>query len=120
MVSFSELWNVIENSNTTPLMGSGNEDRAISAIRSGRDLRSKEETSFWDDFISLCSNEGFADLLDVNKEKLSTWPAKIKELLNKIEDVKHEDPEHEDDTELMATGDNGAFTVNSDPNLGVM
>jgi len=124
MVSFSELWSVMEDQKAiSPLMGSGSEDRALNVVRAGRDLRKDDETPFWDDFISLCSNEGLAELLEVNREKLTSWPAKIREYLEKLEKHHAESPDHEEETELVPTGDNGAFTVpptNSDPNLGAL
>lgn len=124
MASFSELWSIIENEKSaSPLMGSGEDSRALNVVRAGKNLRDEGESSFWDDFISLCSNEGLAELLDVNRDKLASWPAKIKEHLDKLTDHDHEGPNHAEDVELLATGDNGAFTVpssatNSDPNLG--
>lgn len=123
MVSFGELWDVIENQKSiSPLMDSGDDDRALSAVRSGMDLRKEDETPFWDDFISLCSNDGLADLLDVSKDKIARWPSIIREYLGKLESHDREDPNREDDTEVVPTGDNGAFIVppssNVDPNFG--
>lgn len=124
MVSFDELWEAMENQEaTSPLMSSGDDSRALSVVRAGMDLRKEDESSFWDDFISLCSNGGLADLLDVSKEKVARWPAIVQEHLEKLQNHDREDPGGEkDDTEMVATGENGAFTApvpsNSDPNLG--
>lgn len=124
MTSFSELWSIIENNKSvSPLMGSGDDSRALNVVRAGKDMRKEGESSFWDDFTSLCSNDGLADLLDVDRDKVASWPAKIKEHLDKLTNHAHEDPNHEEDTALLPTGSNGAFTVpsnatNSDPNLG--
>ena len=109
----------------SPLMGSGNEDRAISVVRAGKDLRGEDESPFWEDFISLCSNAGLADLLDVNSEKLARWPAKIREHLDKLESDGQESGNNDEETEMVPTGETGAFTVpnpasNTDPNLGAM
>lgn len=124
MVSFDQLWKVMESEEaTSPLMGSGEEGRALTAVRAGKDMRKEEETPFWDDFISLCANaDGMAELLDVNRDKVSNWPARIQEYLDKLSDHDSEGPSKEEETELIPTGDTGAFTVptNSDPNLGAL
>lgn len=119
MASFSELWTVMEES---PLMGSGEDSEAIEVVRSGKNLRKEDESAFWDDFISLCSNtRGMANLLNVAPEKISNWPAKITEMLEKLETNDAEDPGIKDDTEMIPSGDNGAITAtNLDPNLGDM
>ena len=119
MASFGELWVLMENS---PLMGADENSESISVVRAGQNLRKEGETPFWDDFISLCSNtRGLANLLDVAPEKISNWPAKIKEALEKLETNDAEDPSIKDDTEMVPTGDNGAITAtNLDPNLGDM
>lgn len=117
-LSFRQLWENMENS---PLMNSGEDSRALTAVRAGKDLRAEEDSPFWDDFITLCANrDGLAELLDVTPEKISTWPARIKEHLDKL--LKHdaEDPTKPEDTEQIPTGDNGAVTVNQDPYFGEM
>lgn len=120
MASFSELWDIMEQE--SPLMGTGLDSEALSVVRAGEDLRSEEESSFWDDFISLCSNSrGLSELLNVAPEKISNWPAKIQEMLEKLETHDAEDPSIQDDTTEIPTGDNGAIAVtNMDPNLGAM
>ena len=127
MVSFDQMWKYMETEDaTSPLMGSGEEGRAISVVRAGKDFRKEEETPFWDDFISLCANaQGLAELLDVNQDKVSNWPARIQEHLNKLEDHDEEGPTNDEEMEMIPSGDNGAFTVpntntNSDPNLGAL
>jgi len=121
VASFSELWDIMEN-NDSPLMGTGLDTEALSVVRAGKDLRQEEDSPFWDDFISLCSNSrGLAELLNVAPEKISNWPARIHEMLQKLESQEAEDPGIQDDTEQIPTGDTGAITAtNLDPNLGAM
>ena len=118
--SFSELWKMMETD--SPLMGTDKETDALTVVRAGRDLRKEEESPFWDDFISLCSNSrGLAELLNVAPEKITNWPARIQEKLNDLETHDAEDPSIEDEVEMIPTGDNGAITAtNLDPNLGEM
>lgn len=121
MVSFSDLWERMEqDKSTSPLMDSGDDSKILSVIRTGRDLRNGEDPSFWDDFMTLCnSSEGFADLLGVNREKIVQWPAKIKEGLQRLEKEEAESPNQRDDNvDMIPTGDNGAFTTNTDTPVG--
>jgi len=121
MVSFAELWEQIEkNKGASPLMTSGEDGRALNIVRLGKDMRDENQVSFWDEFISLCGNsDGLSELLGVSREKISSWPSKIKEILDKIEQITTENPTNREDKKLMATGDTGAFTTNQDPkNLG--
>ena len=120
MASFSELWDIMESD--SPLMGTGLDSDALSVVRAGKDLRSEEESSFWDDFISLCSNSrGLSELLNVAPEKISNWPAKIHEMMEKLESQEAENPGIQDDTKEIPTGNNGAIVpTNMDPNLGSM
>ena len=69
-LSFRSLWEQMEKS---PLMTSGEDSRALTVVRTGKNLHQKDETSFWDEFITLCANrDGLADLFDVSPEKIST------------------------------------------------
>lgn len=121
MVSFSELWEAMEKSGTSPLMDSGEDGQVLTLVRAGKDLRKEDETPFWDDFITLCSNvQGMSDLLGVPSEKIRSWPGKIQEALDKLETHDAESPNVRNDTEVIPTGDNGAVTVNVDPQLGAM
>jgi hypothetical protein len=116
MVSFSQLWEAMEMS---PLMGSGDESRALTVIRAGKDMRGEGESSFWEDFISLCANtEGMAELLDVSPDKVRRFSARVEEYLKKLENHDAENTKHPEDKEMIPTGDTGAFTTNTDPNLG--
>jgi hypothetical protein len=120
-LSFARMWEQIEKDRArSPLMTSGEGGRAMAAVRAGKELHDDGETPFWDEFISLCSNaEGLSELLGVSPEKVRSWPSQIQEALNDLERHHANDPGHEEKTELLPTGDTGAFTTNSDPtNLG--
>lgn len=119
MVTFAQLWEQIENNKArqSPLMTSGEEERALSVVRLGKEMHDEDETSFWDEFISLCgSADSLSALLDVSREKVLSWPSQIKEMLDKLEKHTAESPTEKEDKQLMPTGDNGAFITNQDPN----
>lgn len=115
-LSFSSLWEQMEKN---PLMTSGLDSQALTAVRSGENLHDDGESSFWDEFISLCSNrEGMAELLDVSPDKVSNWPARIKEYLEEMKKKTIENPNEPEETEMIPTGDNGAVVTNQDPYIG--
>lgn len=122
MVSFAQMWRIVENEKAkfSPLMHSGEDDRQLSTVRTGQQLHNEKQIPFWDEFMSLCSDtEGLSQLLGVSKEMVSTWPARIREAIDKLEKRKRMNPTEKEDTKVMPTGDNGAFTTNSDPiNIG--
>lgn len=119
MVSFQRLWEAMEKSGTSPLMDSGDDGQVLTAVRVGKNLRKEDESPFWDDFITICSNsQGLSELLGVSPEKISSWPSRVREALDKLEKHDAESPNIKDDKEMIPTGDNGAFTVNTDPHLG--
>ena len=55
-------------------------DESIAVIKSGLNIKS----DFWEDFIRICGNDGLSKLLDVPKEKIANWGAKINEVLEHI------------------------------------
>jgi hypothetical protein len=57
-------------------------------------------------------------LLDVSPQKISSWPARIRENLEKLQRHDAESPHHREEEKLMPTGENGAVTTNVDPYLG--
>lgn len=120
MVSFAQMWRIVEDAKSSPLMSSGEDDKQLVVVRTGQQLHNEKQIPFWDEFNSLCSDaEGLSQLLGVSKEQVSTWPARIREALGKLEKYKAMNPSDKEDTELMPTGQNGAFTTNSDPtNIG--
>lgn len=115
MMTFCLLNEAMERdkSRSSPLMDTGEETRGMSVIRSGKDIRDENEGSFWDDFISLCNDsEGLADLLGVRRENVTSWPARIREALEKVDkhDMQGENKPDEPE-EMIPTGQNGAVTA---------
>lgn len=119
-VSFAQLWEIIDKQQSSPLMGSGEDDKHLTVVRTGQEMHKEGQVPFWDEFISLCSDaEGLSQLLGISKEKVSSWPPRIQEALSKLERHKAMNPAEKEDTTQIATGDNGAFTTNTDPtNIG--
>ena len=121
-ISFAQMWEQIEKEKSlgSPLMTSGEPDRAMIVVRSGKDMHKEDQTPFWDEFISLCSNpDGLSALLDVPAGKIRNWPSRIKEMLDKFGQQNAVDPTHKDNAEVIPTGLNGAITTNNDPtNIG--
>lgn len=61
-----------------------NEEMAIRAIRSGLNVNE----NFWEDFISMIGNsDAVAVLLDIPKEKITGWASRIRQLLEKIQNM---------------------------------
>lgn len=102
-------------------MDSGDDGYISQIVQAGKDLRKEDESQFWDDFITLCSNsKGLSELLDVKQEVIRSWPAKIKEALGKLDQNSDKAANQDIETEMIPTGTNGAVDVNQDPNLGAM
>lgn len=121
-LSFAQMWEQIEKEKSfgSPLMTSGEPDRAATVVRTGKEMHGDKQKPFWDEFISLCSNsEGLSALLEVPSGKIRTWPAKIKEALERLNQQNTVDPTHKDKAEVIPTGLNGAITTNSDPINGM-
>jgi len=118
VVSFNALWEAINEQNadvaTEPLLDTGEDSKAMRAIRVGLNLRNEGEGDFWEDFIQVANNnDELANLLGVRPEDVATWPQKIQENLDKIRkkdgDQGQENGEKERN-EMMPTGQNGALT----------
>jgi hypothetical protein len=122
VVSFADLWEQIENkkAQNSPLMSSGEDLQALTVLRAAKDMHKENQPQFFDEFISLCSNaEGMAQLLGVSPEKVRSWPARIREVKEKLDKSNLMDTSVKEKKQMIPTGDNGAFTVNSDPlNIG--
>ena len=115
-LSFRSLWEQMEKN---PLMTSGLDSQALTAVRAGEGLHDEGETSFWDEFITLCANrDGLAELLDVSPDKISSWPARIQEYQEKMQKHNLESPHEPEEKEMIPTGQNGAVVTNQDPYLG--
>jgi DnaJ-domain-containing protein 1 len=66
------------------LMNQNDEEMAIRAIRSGLNVNE----NFWEDFISMIGNsDAVAVLLDIPKEKITGWASRIRQLLEKIQNM---------------------------------
>jgi len=116
-LTYTELLAIME-SNQDPafgdLMGSGEETRSMKIIRAGMHLREGEdELEFWNDFMQLCGDaEGMAELLGVKSAEVRRWTARIRENINRVKEINSTNPEGEDNSKLMATGDNdGAVSI---------
>lgn len=114
MLTFQRLYEAMERdmSRSSPLMDSGDETTGMRVIRSGMALRDDDDSSFWEDFISLCNDaEGMADLLGIKREAVTSWASRIREALDKVQqhDQQREDNPDEDQ-EMIPTGENGAMT----------
>jgi len=89
-----------------PMMGGGQDSSAMQVVRAGINLRPEEETSFWDEFMSICSNaEGVAELLGVRASEVQTWSSKIKDLIQQVEERDSQNPEGDSNSKVMSTGD---------------
>jgi len=121
-VSFAYLCEQMDKEKRiTPLMDSGEEDKSMMIVRKGNNMRKDDDRPFWDDFIDLCSDaQSLSMLLQVEPQKVMKWPSRIREMLEKLKQHEAENPHKDDRDEVIATGDNGAFAVNQDPQLGEM
>lgn len=106
-----------QNAGSSPLMDSGEEGQAMQCIRAGLNLREEEDgPSFWEDFISICSNaSSLAALLGVKEDVVSGWATKVREALDQAEKHDQQHGSEEEEEEMVPTGDNGAVT---DQNMG--
>ena len=96
MSSFQKLWeNMQVQKQTSP-----NDDKAMSAIRTGIGVRD----DFWDDFLQVINNsEGLAELLDIPVTKISGWHEKVKQVLDKVQKADSM-PDPKDNGKLLKTG----------------
>ncbi|MHA1949715.1 MAG: hypothetical protein ACW99G_06965 [Candidatus Thorarchaeota archaeon] len=92
-----------------PLLDSGEETKAMEAIRNGMNIRKPECGDFWEDFISVSGNaDAMADLLEVPKEKITSWGSKIRDLLEKVKQADGEESDSENSrSEMVPTGNQG-------------
>lgn len=94
-----------EDGSDGALLTSGEEGIGLRAIRNGMNLRKEDCGSFWDDFVTVCGDaDGMADLLEVPREKIASWPSKVKEALEQVESSDSEDDGKK--SELMSTDGN--------------
>lgn len=114
MITFARLYEEIQKRKGI-LMNTGEQKRALSIIRLGKNLHKKNQTPFWEEFISLCNDsEGLSELLGVSREVIQSWPSKISDALDESESSA-ESPYDKMDQKVIPTGENGAFVTNQDP-----
>jgi hypothetical protein len=118
MLTFEKLWENMRTSTVNPLMDSNEIDsKSEEIIRAGNQLRKEGEKNFWEDFLTLLSNnEGIAQLLNVKTEDVLQWPSRIQEARKSVDAKNQESPEDED-KQIIPTGDSRAVSGNSDPIL---
>jgi len=124
-LSFLEIWDRMVSeeeietnqdppSIKSPLMGASQDTRAMQVVRAGLNLRKEDDSPFWDDFMNLCSNpKGMAELLGVKESQVQTWSYKIRDILTQIEDIDQSNPEGENQSKVLPTGDQGGMNVQS-------
>ena len=122
-VSFGNLWHIMERGGGagdpqrvadeegrsldphSALLDSGEESKAMEAIRSGLHIRKDEEGDFWEDFIQVCGNsDAMSELLNVPKETITGWAGKIQELKEKVQ-LADQEGNHSSKSEPLPTGD---------------
>ena len=88
MVSFYRLCELMDQEKDRkdqPIFDSGEDTKAMQVVRQGLGLRKEGESSFWDDFISLCNNaEALSQLFNVSEREVRNWPKYIKEAIEKV------------------------------------
>lgn len=94
---------ILTGEGDAPLQGSGAESRALQVVKSGLNIRQKQECgNFWDDFLQVMSNtEGVCELLDVRPDQVSKWNHKIRQLKDQAE----AEGDGEQKTEMLPTGE---------------
>ena len=96
-----------EDGSDGALLTSGEESMGLRAIRNGMNLRKEECGSFWDDFITVCGDaDGMAELLEVPREKITSWSAKIKKGLESVGESDSEDGEGQKSEMVPTDADN--------------
>lgn len=108
-VSFQFLLEAMQQLNTdddgdAPLQGSGVDSKSMNVIRTGLNLRSKQECgNFWDDFLQVCNNsDGMAELLEVRPDQIAKWTSKVRDMLDK---ATGSDSQGDGKKEMLPTGD---------------
>ena len=88
MPSLLQLWDKVKlhENHEGPLNSAEGDASAIQTIRFGLGLRSDKGNTFWTDFLKMCQNDqGFAELLGVRPDQVSSWSGKIQGLVNQVE-----------------------------------
>jgi len=101
-----------DDNENQPLLDSGEESKGMNAIRNGMNIRKPECGEFWEDFITVAGNaDAMADLLEVPREKVTSWASKIRELIEKVNNADGEsgdkDSEGDQKAGMLPTGNDG-------------
>ncbi len=82
LVSFCSLLESMQNNHKK-------QNKQISVIEKGLEL----DGDFWNKFLQLLNNtEGLSQLLDVSKDKVSTWHEKISQAMKEKNKISEEEP----------------------------
>ena len=97
MLSFLQLWeHMAQNSSSESL--------SMRAIRNGL-VMGKNETDFWDNFITVANDSAaLSELLDIPKEKISSWASKVREVRNKVSLADDQEANQKGKKQLIPTG----------------
>jgi hypothetical protein len=61
-------------------------EKVMNLIRHGNHVKSPKCGNFWDDFSKICNNaDALSELLDVSKEKVTSWSGYINKIRNQVE-----------------------------------
>jgi hypothetical protein len=87
----------------TALLDSGAESKAMEVVRIGKNL----DKNFWENFARLCNNtDGFAELLDIDAQKVGGWSSRIHEVLQKVENK-----DANKKNRMLSTGNSGPLSA---------
>lgn len=82
------------------LYDQNNEEIAIRAIRNGLNI----DENFWENFISMIGNaDSVSVLLDIPKEKITGWASKIRQLIEKVQNMDSSSDKNKN--KMINTGD---------------
>jgi hypothetical protein len=106
-ITYLEVLCLMEQDSDSYLMDSGEESGATKVVRTGMNLgQSKNDTSFWQNFMNLTSDsEGMADLLGVKPAEVRRWSEKIRFEIQQIQKSDSANPEGDDNNKVIPTGD---------------
>ena len=98
--------NTLDSDGDGPLLDSGEDTKGMEVIRTGKTL----EKNFWSNFIKICNNDGFAELLNIKPNQTSEWASRIKSALDKVENMDSQKSRNK----MLATGDNEPLAKDND------
>lgn len=97
-----------------PLLKSGDESKSMRVVRTGLEMKKEGGGNFWDDFKNITSDaEGLSELLNVSRDDIASWSAKIDELAEKVQTTDNQNGTPDEDSkkkEMLSTG-NGEPTA---------